>query len=166
MDPRVTRALNVQEFLAQHPTVESASISTRDREAIIVKASLSTTSFKTNSKTHHTQSYILSQQDGLPGVIETSMEPVAEGLKMSAEHPSGNWTVLFKETSVKGKKKRFIEILDTERDKYEEIDVTDVHANFLSGEHWGSPTWSGIERVLVYTAEQHPPNWKDDDKRE
>lgn len=166
MDPRVTRALNVQEFLAQHPAVDSASISTRGDGSVLVKASLSTTSFKTNSKTNHTQSYILAQQDGSPEVIETSMEPVFEGLKTSAEHSAGNWTVFFKEITVKDKKKRIIEIRDTEKGVYEEIDVTDTHAEFLSGEHWGSPAWSDAERLLVYTAEQHAPNWKDDNKRE
>lgn len=165
MDPRITRALNVQEFIASHPVVESASISSGDDGSLVVKARLTTTSYKTRSKTQYVQNYFVSEQNGITKTIETSMESVSEQVKMTAEHPAGDCIVSFKVTSIKEKKKRIIQIRDPERDVYDEIDVTDTHADFLCGEHWGNPTWSENERLLVYVAEQHAANWKDEDER-
>lgn len=165
MDPRVERALNVQEFVAKHPVVESASIATGIDGAVVVKARLSTTSYKTRSKTYYSQSYFVTEQDGMLKTVETSMEAVSEDVKMTAEHPAGKWKVTFRVATVKEKKKRIVEICDSENDVYDEIDVTDIHADFLTGEHWGRPTFLQEERLLVYVAEQHAPNWKDEDER-
>lgn len=166
MDPRVERALNVQEFVARHPVVESASISNVDNGAFIVKARLSTTSYKTRSKTYYTQSYFVTDQDGTLKTTASSMDAMSEEFKMTAEHSAEKWKVTFKVTTVKEKKKRIVEIRDVENDIYDEIDVTDIHADFLTGEHWGRPTYLEEERLLVYVAEQHAPNWKDEDERE
>lgn len=94
------------------------------------------------------------------------MEPVSELVKMSAEHSAGKWTAVFKVVEVKGKKRRIVEVRDSHRDVYHELDVTDTHADFLTGNHWGEPTWLDDERIVVYVAEHHASNWKDDDERE
>lgn len=165
MDPRIERALAVQDYVARHPVVESAVITKQTGDHVVVKARLSTTSFATQRKKYYNQTYFVSTQDGEVKVLESPMEPVSEEVKISTLSTDGEWIVNFRATTVNDKKKRIIEIVQAETGVYDEIDVTDKHADFLSGDHWGNPTWLEDEKVLVYVAEQHSPSWKDDDKR-
>lgn len=165
MNLRIERALAVQDYVARHPVVESAVITEHTGDHVVVKARLSTTSFATQRKKYYTQTYFVSTRDGEAKVSESPMEPVSEEVKMSTLSKDGKWSVNFRATTVNDKKKRIIEIVHAETGVYDEVDVTDKHAEFLSGDHWGNPTWLEDERLLVYVAEQHPPSWKDDDKR-
>lgn len=163
MNCRTARALAVQDLIARHPEVQSACFVKSQAGNAAIKLRLSTTSFKTKSTREYTQSLVLSGSSDRSQVIEMPMEPVSEQVKMSTELHQGVWTVNFR---VHGEKKRIIEIIHMHSGIYDEIDVTDIHADFLNGSQYGEPVWLGKERVLVYAAEQNPPNWKDEDKRE
>lgn len=175
MDPRVKRGLAVDEYIAKHPIVESASFASHSGGHTVVKARLSTASYKTQSKTYYNQNFYLpsTKDDNVCGTIEGPMESASEEVKMSSSSKCSSWTVNFRATDINGKKKRFVDVLNAQSGLYDQVDVTDIHSDFLSGDHWGNPVWlptSGSghasPRILAYMAEQHPPNWKDDDKRE
>lgn len=164
--PRVARALAVQDLIARHPDIQAASIVDSCDNRLSVQARLATISYKTNSAKTYIQSFTVQEEgDGSLAVTEAAMVPRSDEVKMSTELHAGVWTVNFRATTVKGTEKRFIEILHAESGVYDDIDVTDIHGDYLSSWHWGEPAWLGSERLLVYTAEQHSANWKENDKR-
>jgi hypothetical protein len=165
-DPRVERALAVNDYLARHPVVEAAYFDQcQDHGSTSIKVNLSATSFKTGKKQSYRQSFVCTD-DGKHGkYIESSLEATPDEIKVSTRSPAGGWTVNLRDTEIKDRKRRFIEILHDDMGIHDEIDVTDLHSDFLSGEHWGQPSWLPGEDILVYVAEHHAPNWKDDDKR-
>lgn len=163
MNPRAARAIAVQDLVARHPEVQSGCFANTQAGGSVIKLHLSTTSFKTKSTRDYTQTLILQGPRDNGQVVELPMEPTSTEVKMSTELHQGVWTVNFR---VYEEKKRIIEIIHRDSGIYDEVDVTDIHADYLGGDQYGDPVWLGNERILIYAAEQHRSNWKDEDKRE
>lgn len=166
MEARVQRALAVLELEAQHPSVQSASfLGNEGDQPAMIQLRLSTESFKTKTQTEHTQILMLKTEGEGFKVIQSPMQAVSAEVQASTTLHRGVWSVNFKVLA--DSKKRILEIVHSEKGVQTEVDVTDIHADFLTGEQWGEPQWLREgEGILVYVAECHPPNWKDDDKRE
>lgn len=164
LDPRVARALAVNDLVAQHPVAEAAHIRPYANGHAGINIQWATTSHKTHWKKLYNQTFVIDEKGDK--IYESQLQAISEEVKVSTRSAFGEWTVNFRETNVHDKKKRIVEIINEQSGVYGELDVTKLHGSILEGSHWGRPSWlSEKDNILVYTAEQHPPHWDQDDKR-
>lgn len=164
LDPRVARALAVNDLVAQHPVAEGAHIRPFANGHAGVNVRWATTSHKTHSKKYYNQTFVVDEKGNK--IYESPLQAISEEVKVTTTSAIGEWTVNFREIQVNDKKKRIIEIIHEDSGVYGELDVTKLHAAFLDGSNWGRPAWlSEKDHVLVYVAEQHPPYFDEEDKR-
>ena len=128
--PAVARGLAVEDAVSKVPLFDSAII-TRKEEVVTITAQLSSTSYLSKETRSFSQTYILNSESDL--LHASSLHPIAEDLKFSSLSPTSRWTAHFRAKLGDNNPSRIIEILGCDDGVVFELDVTDTHADFLSG---------------------------------